>query len=338
MRVKKLYIAIFVITTIATTAFMIPSTQKKKINGVNFVSTRSKVSDINLKPVSDVGANYLAVIPYAFTRGHRPDVSFNTMGQWYGETVEGTINIITEAKKQGLQVMLKPHIWVMGDGWAGEFELTTEEDWQAWEASFNRYILTYARLADSLNVEVFCMATEFRMVVRKRPEYWPRLISKIREVYNGKLTYAANWDNFKMVKFWDEMDYIGIDAYFPLVHEPNPDIKALRANWQPVKKEIAQLSAKYGKPILFTEYGYQSVDYGAGRHWEINRSTEPYNGNLQKNAYTALYEEFWKEDWFAGGFLWKWYPNHSGSGGEGNKRFTPQNKPAQQVVKQFYQQ
>jgi hypothetical protein len=35
-----------------------------------------------------------------------------------------------------------------------------------------------------------------------RPKYWQELILEIRKVYKGKLTYAANWDEFKRVPFW----------------------------------------------------------------------------------------------------------------------------------------
>ena len=338
----RLHSILFFMTTVACLVFLLSfegSTQEVsgKINGVNFVSGRSPVNESNLKPITEVAANYISVIPYAFTRGHRPEVSFNTAGQWYGETVDGTINIISEARKQGLKIMLKPHIWVMGDGWAGEFELENEDEWQKWEKSFDHYILTYAQLADSLNVEIFCMATEFRMVVRKRPDYWNRLITKIRAVYKGKLTYAANWDNYQQVQFWDQLDYIGVDAYFPLVHEKEVDVDMLRQEWQTIKSDLQKLSLKYQKPILFTEFGYQSVEYGAGRHWEINQNSSSYSGETQRNAYRAIFEAFWPEKWFSGGFLWKWFPQHDRAGGPGNKRFTPQNKPAQQVVKQFYQ-
>ena len=216
------------------------------------------------------------------------------------------------------------------------FELAKEEDWKKWENQFDKYILTYAELADSLNVDLFCMATEFRMVVRKRPEYWVSLISKIRKVYKGKLTYAANWDNYTNVTFWDKQDYIGIDAYYPLIHEQTPSVESLVASWKPLKDSLRKLSNQYNKPILFTEYGYQSVDYGAGKHWEIDHQTYPFNQVTQKNAYEAIYKVFWNEDWFKGGFLWKWFPNHDRAGGSDNKRFTPQNKSAEQVIKYYY--
>ncbi|MGB3467952.1 MAG: hypothetical protein WBA74_21885, partial [Cyclobacteriaceae bacterium] len=307
-----------------------------KINGVNFVSTRSAIDSADVIPIVNIKGNFLAAIPYGFINGNRSTVYYDTDRQWYGETVAGTVNIVQEAQKQGLQVMIKPHIWVGGQGWAGDFELSGEENWREWERQFDAYILTYAKLADSLDVEIFCMATEFRKVVQKRPQYWQKLITKIRKVYSGQLTYAANWDNYQEVTFWDQLDFIGIDAYFPLVHEPTPSVDQLKKEWQTIHSELRSLSEKHGKKILFTEYGYQSVDLGAGKHWEIDLRSGPVNEEVQANAYEALYEVFWAEKWFAGGFLWKWYPNHQRAGGPDNKRFTPQNKLAEEVITTYY--
>ncbi len=58
--------------------------------------------------------------------------------------------------------------------------------------------------------------------------------------------------------------------------------------------------------------------------------------DAQSVALEVLYDEFWQEDWFAGGFLWKWFHNHELAGGENNDRFTPQNKPAESLVRDFY--
>jgi len=52
-----------------------------------------------------------------------------------------------------------------------------------------------------------------------------KLIKKIREVYRGKLTYAAEGINAKNIEFWDALDYIGIDAYFALTDKINPYLK-----------------------------------------------------------------------------------------------------------------
>ena len=56
------------------------------------------------------------------------------------------------------------------------------------------------------------------------------------------------------------------------------------------------------------------------------------------NALQAIHNQFWKEDWFAGGFIWKWFHAHERVGGENDNRFTPQNKPAETLLHQLYKQ
>jgi hypothetical protein len=58
--------------------------------------------------------------------------------------------------------------------------------------------------------------------------------------------------------------------------------------------------------------------------------------HAQATAYRALFETFWNEPWFAGGFLWKWFDSHAERGGPDNTRFTPQNKPAEEVIREWY--
>jgi hypothetical protein len=58
--------------------------------------------------------------------------------------------------------------------------------------------------------------------------------------------------------------------------------------------------------------------------------------DAQLNATCALFDEFWKEDWFAGGFVWKWFHSHNEVGGNENSQFTPQNKPVEQIIKNEY--
>ena len=52
---------------------------------------------------------------------------------------------------------------------------------------------------------------------------------------------------------------------------------------------------------------------------------------LLKNIFT-----FWKEPWFAGGFVWKWFHRHEKVGGKDNPMFTPQNKPAENEIRAYY--
>jgi hypothetical protein len=45
-----------------------------------------------------------------------------------------------------------------------------------------------------------CFGTELEFGSQKT-QYWMQLIQKIKKVYTGKLTYAANWDDFDKVPF-----------------------------------------------------------------------------------------------------------------------------------------
>ena len=166
-----------------------------------------------------------------------------------------------------------------------------------------------------------------------RPAYWDSLISKIKAVYKGKLTYAENWDTYTNVPFWKELDYIGIDAYFPLTDERNVTNQALNAGWEKYKKEIEAVTIKSGKPVLFTEFGYHSCDYTAKEPW--TNADYPANFENQKMALQVLFNNFWDEKWFAGGFLWKWYDDDR-AGGENNTDYTPQNKPAEKMIGEVY--
>ena len=95
-------------------------------------------------------------------------------------------------------------------------------------------------------------------------------------------------------------------------------------------------SKEKGKSVIFTEYGYRSMDFTAKKPWLVDRNEENVNLVGQVNAKKAIFEEFWGEDWFEGGYVWKWFIQHDKAGGGNDNRFTPQNKPAQEVIKVFY--
>ena len=142
-----------------------------RMNGVNLVSTHSPLTLDKLYNLAKINANWVAVVPYAVSKKDQPFVQFNYRRQWSGEKTEGAINAIQTAKDAGYRVMLKPHVWVRGDGWPGDYSLDNEEDWQTWEKDYTSYLMTYANIADSLQVDLLCIATEFRQVVKRDPTF-----------------------------------------------------------------------------------------------------------------------------------------------------------------------
>ncbi len=317
--------------------FSCTSQVKEKINGVSFVASREKVGQHHVDEILNVHANHAAVMPYGFIREiNSPHIIFDTERQWFGETKSGAKQCIEMLQKNGIKVMLKPQIWIWRGEFTGKMKMKSETDWKSLEISYEKFILAYAVLAQETNTTLFCIGTELEQFVVHRPMFWKELIKKIKEVYKGQLTYAANWDEYSRTTFWEDMDFIGIDAYFPLSKERTPSVEQLRLGWQKHKNKMNDLSEEKDRPIIFTEYGYRSMDYAAKKPWLVDRNDDNVNLVGQANAKKAIFEEFWSEDWFAGGYVWKWFIHHEQAGGGGDNRFTPQNKPAQEVIRDFY--
>lgn len=331
MKIYKLFLICFICSSCKS--------QTKKINGISFVASSDRIEKEHVLPLLKVSANHVALMPFGFIKDlSSPKIIHNTSRQWFGETEKGIIQYAKEFEANKIKLMIKPQIWVWKGQFTGYIEMKTEGNWKILEDSYAAFILTYAKTAEELSADVFCIGTELEKFVIKRPFFWRELIRKIRKVYTGKITYAANWDEFKRIPFWGQLDYIGIDAYFPLSDKKSPTVKDFEIGWIPHKKEIQQIKDKVNKPVLFTEYGYRSIDFNGKEPWDSEKIIESVNLQNQKNATQAIYNQFWKEDWFAGGFIWKWFLKHKDVGGENNNRFTPQNKPTEELIKRLYAQ
>lgn len=309
----------------------------KKINGVSFVASGDSITMKHVNPVLQVNANSAAIMPFGFIRDlAHPKVQYSSERQWFGETPRGVKQYAGMLQKNGVSIMVKPQIWVWHGEFTGNIKMNSEADWKILEDTYKKFILEFAVVAQEIKAETFCIGTELEQFIKHRPNYWSELISEIRKVYKGKLTYAANWDEFTRTPFWEQLDYIGIDAYFPLSDEKTPSIAALTEGWKKHKQTILNHSNKFKKPILFTEFGYRSLDFTGDKPWDVDHSKTAVNLEGQANALQVIFDTFWHEEWFAGGYVWKWFIDHEKVGGKENARFTPQNKPAELVIKDFY--
>lgn len=94
---------------------------------------------------------------------------------------------------------------------------------------------------------------------------WRSIIHNARRFYSGNITMAANFDSYHEVSFWDELDFLGINAYFSLrnVHrQPLSEetlYQELTEGWNKVFSDISSFKLRKNlpdKPIYFTEIGY----------------------------------------------------------------------------------
>jgi hypothetical protein len=311
--------------------------QHPKINGISLVSSRSSLEKAEIEPLKKTNANFIAVSPFGFVKGkNNPNLYYNRKNQWYGETLNGIEQYISQLRKNKFKVMLKPQLWVGHGIYTGDISMEDETDWQQFEADYQDFILDFARLAEKNKVELFCIGTELKIFVAERPDYWLKLITEIKKVYSGKLTYAANWDEYKQIELWKELDYIGVDAYFPISETKKVNPEEAKKGWQPWKIELKGIATKFNKQILFTELGYRSMPFAGKEPWTSHREEEQIHLKNQSVLLQVAFDEFWREDWFAGAFLWKWFKNHQESGGKQDNRFTPQNKPAEKIINEHF--
>lgn len=314
-------------------------TSAQKINGLSFVASKDSIRTNDVSTVIDVNANYVALMPFGFIRDlSSPKIFFNTEKQWFGEREQGVIQYAKQLQKRSVKIMIKPQIWVWKGQFTGHISMHSEEQWKVLEDSYTSFILTYAKTAQTLKADILCIGTELEKFVSTRPEYWKFLILKIKKIFKGKLTYAANWDEFKRFPLWDQLDYIGIDAYFPLTDKKLPSVQEFEAGWEWHKKGIYTIHKRYNRPILFTEYGYRSVDFTGKEPWNSKRFFGQVNLQAQINGLQAIHNQFWNEEWFLGGFIWKWFQKHNRVGGQNDNRFTPQNKPAENLLRNLYRE
>ncbi len=239
------------------------------------------------------------------------------------------VDLINCMNSKGLRVMLKPHVDVSDDSWRGDIKPQNKEQWFR---AYTDFIAHYAEIAEAKEVEALVIGTEFKSLNgNNHRNDWSNVVKRIREVYSGKLTYAANWDDYKNVCLWDLVDFVGIDAYFPTSTDKDPSLQSLISGWSKWKEELDEWQKKVNKDIVFTELGYRSIDYAAREPWEYLQE-KPINQKLQARCYEALIEAFKEKPWFKGVLFWNWMPRKD-YGGKFNTDFTPQHKPAEDTFK-----
>jgi hypothetical protein len=322
-------------TTIDTAAPFLLDGPALNYKGVAYLSYApndyaSAGSNLSLNAIKSTGANCVEVI---VTWGMDTCTS-NTVHSVSGltPTDAAVIDAINDVHARGMSVMLRMQAPCSGEN------IVEPTDPAAWFASYATFINHYAQIAQDHGVELFCIGNELNVIDTSSYSNWATIISGVRAIYSGPLTYAATPGDYRKVPFWGLLDYVGINAYFPLSGAQTPSVANLVTGWSSYNdsgtvhnwtQEIETLQATVNKPVIFTEIGYRSIDYAALQ--PSSNFVEPYNGVGQANCYEALWQVFANKPWFAGVFWWGWRTDPK-AGGAGNTDFTPQNKPAQRVL------
>lgn len=320
-------------------AYRLPGLQK----GFNYAYSNDRESGYatersqrSLAALAKLGANAIALVPYGFSSPSRLTEIRRAGKSLFTESDQSLRVAVRQARSLGLTVLLKPQIWVSADVWPSDIDFAAEGDWERWFRSYEDWILPYALAAEELRVDLFCVGTELTQAALEYPDRFRKLIARIRRIYRGPLTYAANWhQEFEQVSFWDTLDLIGLNNYYPLAQSPLADEKALAMGAAEIASRVEAVAEREGKRVVFTEVGFPSLG-SAGLSASAGEKLEREPG-LARQAllYRITFETYWSRPWFAGLYWWKWFsdPANAGPGGD---PWTPRGKPAEAVVSRWF--
>src|SRR5205085_641054 len=184
----------------------------------------------------------------------------------------------------------------------GEIELDAEARARFF-ADYRAWIVTVAREAH--DADGFCIANELEKLAPYEQE-WRSIIADVRAVTPARLTWAANWTGYRAVPFWDALDAIGVEAYFPLCERADPPAEELAAAWRPILAELKAFHERTGKPVVFTELGYRAALDAAREPWaytEARGDARPAAEAVQERCLAvALASIEGERDWLRGAF------------------------------------
>ncbi len=261
-----------------------------------------------MRELKDIGVNWITIHPYA---GIAADgtVGGKGIGRMYRDPTWLT-RPIAEAQRLGLKIMIKPHIayWGSPFGWRGEISFDSEEEWQRFFETYEVWITHVAQLCRG--ADAFVVGTELDRTVHHERR-WRQVIEAVRERTEVPLTYSASWETYEQVPFWDALDVIGIQAYFPLVdHEQLPSQQELDEAWARLIRRLEQYGSTHQRDIVLGELGYNHSSLAALRPWDYRQGGD-HAGEVQRRCLSAALKAIEGSSTVVGAFLWKWFPDHS---------------------------
>jgi hypothetical protein len=283
------------------------------------------------------GANYITlIIPVVQSNVYSTDVQAGPDTP----TDQSITSAVQYIHAHGASVAFSMHDDPEDGNWRA---LINPSDRTAWFAAYGAELNHYGILGQSLGVQEFIIGTEMSdmtipSVNGTNTANWIAMIQTLRGEFSGILTYSAQHDgnlaDDQSLGFWPELDYIGLSAYYGL-GGGDETVAQIEANWSQWENDVQSLSTKYGKQVIFTEVGYVSQTNALSDPGSAYGDSGGPDDTLQANAYQALFQ-YWNNYSFMAGVDWWDWSSTPTAGGANDTSYTPQNKPAEQIMKQYF--
>jgi hypothetical protein len=163
------------------------------------------------------------------------------------------------------------------------------------------------------------------MVMSQRRELeWRKLITDIKTVFSGPVSYNTDKYQEEHVSWWDQVDVISSSGYYPI------------EDWDKELDRIEAVVKKFNKPFFFAEAGCMSTKGSClvPNDWNVKGEI-----SLEEQAqwYEEMFKKSLKREWVSGFGLWDWawrlYHTKDGDKDYGYDLYA---KPAEEVVKKYY--
>lgn len=239
----------------------------------------------------------------------RKDGSLN-----YGGTVCDTslINLLKELKLMGYKIALYPMIFVDLEEkpWRGRITGAAEDVVNFFNKTdgYNNFILHYAKLARDF-IDVFIIGSEMVGLTGLRDDLgcfpavkeFVKLAQKVRQIVsiNTKITYAADWSEYhssngfyNMDELWASsfIDFIGIDAYFPLTEGVGrKSIEKIKQGWS--SGEGYDFFYKDGEKVCYNSSAFAWKNFRwflENEHINIDGTKTHFKPNVKKIWFTEF--------------------------------------------------
>lgn len=273
-----------------------------------------------------IGINFIILVPNGLQdTPQSEEICYISNSTVSDEELEDIINY---AKDIGLRIAIKPTVNCKNGTWRAHINFFDEDvhcepKWSKWFASYTDFQLHYANIAQKTGCEMFIAGCEMVMAERRENE-WRKLISDIRNVYKGIVSYNTDKYQEHNVKWWDCVDVISSSGYYPI------------SDLEKELNRIEKVVKKYNKPFFFAEAGCMSTKGSSEvpNDWSLEGNIDL---NEQAEWYKTMFESSIKREWVSGFAMWDWAGSqYLLSRAKNDKGYEVYGKPAEKIIKKYY--